>query len=298
MGGWGLVLSHGQADVDEAAATPWGPPLLSTARPLLALRPPVLRRFSCHFLGLPTPRLSREAFSTSPSHVVRLPPARAHRSQPASQPAMCLVKVRQEEDVVVPYRVVQRDRSPRRRESVRRVSRTEIVRESPRPSSSYLAVPAPRPMPIPAPQPVPVFYEPAPQPLPPPPPSVSHRSAHHAAHHVVEVSPRSSVSSASLGRSDYVLRERDYRLREHSPASSSPRYEHFRYVDPAPSDSDYHDRYDRRRSRSRVRERSLSRGRGDHYGSGSHHDYGERVTRERITISERDRDGRRSEYRR
>ena len=223
---------------------------------------------------------------------------------------MCLVKVRQEEDVVVPYRVP-RDRSPRRRESVRRVSRIsqEVVRESPRPSSSYLAVPAPRPMPIPAPQPmpipapqpVPVFFEPPPAPLPPPPPSVSHHSAHY-----VEVSParssRSSLSSSSLDRSEYVVRERQYRRREHSPASSSPRYEHFRYVEPAPSESDHYDRYDRydrRRSTSRPRERSMSRGRGDYYGRGSR-DYGggERVTRERITISERERDGRRGEYRR
>ncbi|KAK7180586.1 hypothetical protein DPSP01_006421 [Paraphaeosphaeria sporulosa] len=209
---------------------------------------------------------------------------------------MCLVKVRQDEDVVVPYRVP-RDRSPRRRESVRRVSRMsqEVVRESPR--SSYLAVPAPRPMPIPAPQPVPVFVEPPPAPLPPPPPSLSHHSAHY-----VEVSParssRSSVSSSSMDRSEYVVRERQYRRREHSPASSSPRYEHFRYVEPPPSDSDHFERYDRRRSRSRPRERSLSRGRGDYYGRGSRDYGGERVTRERITISERERDGRRGEYRR
>jgi hypothetical protein len=218
---------------------------------------------------------------------------------------MCLVKVRQEEDVIVPYRVP-RDRSPRRRESVRRVSRIsqEVVRESPRPSSNYLAIPAPRPMPIPAPQPVPVFVEPPPAPLRPPPPSVSHHSAHY-----VEVSParssRSSVSSSSMDRSEYVVHERQYRRREHSPASSSPRYEHFRYVEPPPSESDHydrhdgHDRHDRRRSRSRPRERSLGGGQGDYYGRGSR-DYGggERVTRERITISERERDGRRGEYRR
>lgn len=207
---------------------------------------------------------------------------------------MCLVKVRQEEDVVVPYRVP-RERSPHRRGSVRRVSRIsreEVVRDSPRPSSSYLAVPAPRPMPIPAPQPVPVFVEPAPA------PSVSHRSAHY-----IEVSParssRSSVCSSSVDGSEYVVRERQYRRREHSPASSSPRYEHFRYVEPAPGDGDYdrYERYDGRRSRSRPRERSPSRGREDYYGRGSR-DYGgaERVTRERITISERDRDGR--QYRR
>lgn len=208
---------------------------------------------------------------------------------------MCLVKVRQDEEVVVPYRVP-RDRSPRRRESVRRVSRIsqEVVRESPR--SSYLAVPAPRVMPIPAPQPVPVFVEPPPAPLPPPPPSVSHHSTHHSAHYV-EVSParssRSSVSSSSMDRSEYVVREREYRRREHSPAHSSPRYEHFRYVEPPPSDSDHYERYDRRRSRSRPRERSVSR---DHYGRGSRDYGGERVTRERITISERERDGR--QYRR
>jgi hypothetical protein len=211
---------------------------------------------------------------------------------------------------VVPYRVA-RDRSPRRRErEVRRVSRVsqEYVRDSPR--TSYVSAPAPRPSypTIPPPQPVPVFVEPPPIHVPvapPPPPSMSHHSAHHSAHYV-EVSParssRSSVSSSDMDRSEYVVRERQYRRREHSPASSSPRYEHFRYVEPAPSESDHydrHDRYDRRRSRSRQRERSMSRGHADFHGRGSR-DYGggERITRERITISERDRDGRRSEYRR
>lgn len=244
----------------------------------------------------PSPTIDRPANHNSIANVSTRAPGAAVSAD------MCLVKVRQEEDVVVPYRVA-RDRSPRRRESVRRVSRIsqEVIRESPRPSSSYVAVPAPRPMPIPAPQPVPVFVEPPPAPLPPPPPSVSHHSAHY-----VEVSPArssiSSVSSSSMGRSEYVVRERQYRRREHSPASSSPRYEHFRYVEPAPGESDHYERYDRfdrRRSRSRPRERSLSRGQGDYYGRGSR-DYGggERVTRERITISERDRDGRRNEYRR
>ncbi|KAF2242740.1 hypothetical protein BU26DRAFT_131985 [Trematosphaeria pertusa] len=203
---------------------------------------------------------------------------------------MCLVKVRQEEDVVVPYRTV-RTRSPphRHSHSTRRISRTEIVHESPRPSRSYVAVPAPKPLPIPAPQPVPVFVEPPPSPFHAPPPPPSHVSSHHGPHYV-EVSPRSSVTSHSPSRSEYVVHEREYRRerRDHSPE----RYEHYRYVEPPPSESDHFDRYERRRSRSRVRERSLSRGRGG-YGP----EYGERVTRERITIV--DDDGRRRrEYRR
>jgi hypothetical protein len=227
--------------------------------------------------------------------------------------AMCLVKVKQEEDVVVPYRVVQRNRSPPRRhshQSTRRVSRTEIVRESPRPSAtyiaresprpsaSYIAVPPPRPIAVPAippPQPVPVFVEQPP--APPPPPPMSHHSAHY-----VEVSPRSSFSSSSASRGDYVVREKEYRreTRRDRSEERSPRYEHFRYVEPAPSESDHYERFDRRRSRSRVRERSASRGAYD-YGRGSRDYHGggerERITRERISIVEGDGRRRRREYR-
>ncbi|PVH96013.1 hypothetical protein DM02DRAFT_617524 [Periconia macrospinosa] len=199
---------------------------------------------------------------------------------------MCLVKVRQEEEVVVPYRrVVRRDPSPRRRshQSIRRISRTEVIHESPRPSASYIAVPAPKPLAIPAPQPAPIFYE---QPAPAPPPIHHHHQPHHQeqrAAHYVEVSPRSSYSSHSPSRaSDYVIHEqREYRRqqrRDYSPEDRSPRYEHFRYVEGPESE-----RYERRRSRSRVRERSLSRGPAD---------YGERVTRERVSVHVGD--GRRS----
>ncbi|KAF1950668.1 hypothetical protein CC80DRAFT_496589 [Byssothecium circinans] len=209
---------------------------------------------------------------------------------------MCLVKVRQEEDVVVPYRVVHRDHSPRRRshQSIRRVSRTEVVHESPRHSASYVAVPSPGPAPlaIPPPQPVPVFYEPPPAPIPPP--SVSHHS-HHSHHggeraHYVEVSPASSVTSHSPSRaSEYVVHEREYRRqrreRDYSPEERSPRYEHFRYVEGPGNESDYggRERYERR-SRSRVRERSVSRGRYD--------EPAERFTRERVSVHVGD--GRRS----
>ncbi|KAF2684759.1 hypothetical protein K458DRAFT_431064 [Lentithecium fluviatile CBS 122367] len=214
---------------------------------------------------------------------------------------MCLVKVKQEEDVVVPYRVVHRSRSPPRRHSrhsTRRISHTEIFRESPRPSASYVAVPAPKPITVPAlppPQPVPVFVEPAP--APPPPPSVSHHSAHY-----VEVSPRSSFTSSSDSRGEYVVREREYRreARRDRSEERSPRYEHFRYVEPAPSESDHYERFDQRRSRSRVRERSVSRG-GYDYGRDSRDYHGggerERVTRERISIVEGDGRRRRREYR-
>ncbi|KAL1654764.1 hypothetical protein SLS61_002513 [Didymella pomorum] len=138
---------------------------------------------------------------------------------------MCLVKVKQEEDVVVPYRVVSRhNHSPPRRRASRhsttRYSR-EVVREShqsPRPSASYVAVPTPQPKPlaIPPPQPVPVFVEPPPAPIhvPAPPPPASHissRHSHHGAPQYVEVSPRSSYSSrsSSPNRSEYVYRERE-----------------------------------------------------------------------------------------
>ncbi|KAH7391764.1 hypothetical protein BKA66DRAFT_568181 [Pyrenochaeta sp. MPI-SDFR-AT-0127] len=205
---------------------------------------------------------------------------------------MCLVKVKQEEDVVVPYRVVQRNRSPspRRRAShtsVRRYSRNEIVRESsPRPSGSYIAVPTPKPLQIPAPQPVPVFVEPPPMPMPVPAPPSHISSHHHHNAHYVEVSPRSSVTSRSSSppRSEYVYREREVRRERAYSPERSPRYEHFRYVEPAPSESDYSDRY-------RRRERSRSRG-GYEDPRGSY-----RETNTRVSIV--DEDGRRRrEYRR
>ncbi|KAF2176671.1 hypothetical protein K469DRAFT_722060 [Zopfia rhizophila CBS 207.26] len=200
---------------------------------------------------------------------------------------MCLVKVRQEEDVVVPYRVV-RTRSPspnRHRRSTHRVSRTEVIRESRPPPSSYVSVPTPKPLAIPAPQPVPVFVQPSPPPPPPP-------ASSHIGHHYVEVSPRSSVTSHSPSRSEYVVHEREYRRerreRDYSP-ESSPRYEHFRYVEPAP-EPDRYERYSRReRSRSRARSRSRDY---DYDPRGSY-----RETRERMVIV--DDDGRRRrEYRR
>lgn len=88
------------------------------------------------------------------------------------------------------------------------------------------------------------------------------------------------------------MREREYRreARRDRSEERSPRYEHFRYVEPAPSESDHYERFDHRRSRSRVRERSVSRG-GYDYGRG------ERVTRERISIVEGDGRRRRREYR-
>lgn len=206
---------------------------------------------------------------------------------------MCLVKVRQDEDVVVPYRVVQRAHSPPRRRashtSVRRYSRNEIVRESsPRLSGSYVAVPTPKPLAIPAPQPIPVFVQPPPSPIHVPvAPPIHH---HHPQAHYVEVSPRSSVTSrsSSPGRSEYVYRERETR-RERAYSPESPRYEHYRYVEPAPTESDYYERY-QRRDRSRSRQRSRSRG-GYDDGRGSF-----RETNTRVTMTEED-GRRRREYR-
>lgn len=197
---------------------------------------------------------------------------------------MCLVKVRQEEDVVVPYRTVVRTRSTSPRRRVSRVSRTSVYRESRPTSSSYVnvvrppsstyVVPTPKPLAIPAPQPVPVFVQPSPPPAPPPPPS----HHHHTTAHYVEVSPRSSRSS-SLSRSDYIRHEREYirerERRDYSP--DSPRYEHYRYVDAPPSESDHYERFTRReRSRSRARSRSRD------YAYEPRDGY--RETRERVTV--------------
>ena len=199
-----------------------------------------------------------------------------------SEGIMCLVKVKQEEEVV-PYRIHQRTRSPPRRRishvrqsrevarhsrDIERYSRTEIVRESsPRPSASYVSMPSPKPLQIPAPQPVPVFVQPPPPPppapMPAPPPPASHVSSHHThSHHggahYVEVSPRSSMSSrsSSPGRSEYVYREREVRRESERYSPENPRYEHYRYVEPASSESDDYDRYQRDRSSQRSRSRA------------------------------------------
>ncbi|KAF2015919.1 hypothetical protein BU24DRAFT_187829 [Aaosphaeria arxii CBS 175.79] len=215
---------------------------------------------------------------------------------------MCLFSVRREEDVVVPVRVARR-RSPspirERRSSHQRVSRTSVIRES-RPQSSSYIVPAPQPqgLRVPDPQPVPVFVqEPQHIPIVAPPPPPSHISSHHSHHHhggahYVEVSPHSSVTSHSPDRSEYITREREYtreRRRDYSP-ESSPRYEHFRYVEGPPVEEDRYERF-QRRERSVSRRRSPSR-EYVHDPRGSY-----RETNTRITIS--DGDGRRTrEYRR
>jgi hypothetical protein len=205
---------------------------------------------------------------------------------------MCLVKVKQEEDHVVPYRVVQQNRhsshrraSRQSRDIERRYSRTEIVHDSPpRPSASYISVPSPKPLQIPAPQPVPMFVQPpppAPMPAPPPPPSHisshhTHAQSHHGGAHYVEVSPRSSMSSrsSSPGRSEYVYREREVRReRERNYSPENPRYEHYRYVEPASSESDQYERYQRQ---DRSRQRSRSRG-----------GYDDRETNTRVSYSRR-----------
>ncbi|EAT88872.1 hypothetical protein HBI25_026180 [Parastagonospora nodorum] len=199
---------------------------------------------------------------------------------------MCLVRVKETEEHVVPYRVVDRHNSRRRtsHQSQRRYSRTEIVhQESPRPSASYVAVPAPKPLPIPAPQPVPVFVQPPPAPIPapaPPPPP----SSHHGAAHYVEVSPRSSISSRSSSppRSEYVYREREIRRER----ETGPQYDHYRYVEPQRSESEVG------YARSRSRQRSMSRG-GYEDPRGSF-----REERTRIVIEdERGGGGRRRDYR-
>ncbi|KAL7774843.1 hypothetical protein CFE70_005758 [Pyrenophora teres f. teres 0-1] len=172
---------------------------------------------------------------------------------------MCLVKVKQEEEVV-PYRIHQRTRSPpRRRISHVRQSR-DIARHS-RDIERYSRTEI-----IPAPQPVPMFVQPPPPPppapMPVPPPPASHVSSHHThSHyggaHYVEVSPRSSMSSrsSSPGRSEYVYREREVRRERERHSPENPRYEHYRYVEPASSESDHYERYQRDRSTQRSRSR-------------------------------------------
>jgi hypothetical protein len=263
------------------------------------LQPPALGRFSfasiillSQFRSLCTPRYTYSCvtcYRSRPSSAGDHPTnhtaiASTHTQLELPVPeiantSMCLVKVKQEEDVVVPYRVVQRerDRSSRRAShtSVRRYSRNEIVRESsPRRSASYVPVPAPAPLAIPAPQPVPVFVQPPPAPVPVPAPP----SHHHSHAHYVEVSPRSSVTSRSSSppRSEYVYREREVRRERAYSPEHSPRYEHFRYVEPAPSSAGDYERFERR-DRSRSRARSRSRGYYDD-PRGSYRETNTRVT--------------------
>ncbi|KAF2090829.1 hypothetical protein K490DRAFT_62156 [Saccharata proteae CBS 121410] len=208
---------------------------------------------------------------------------------------MCLVKVKEETDYDVPYRVssYRRDYSPPRRRAAR-ISRTVIEERVPAVSytrSSRLSIPAPAPapLPIPAPQPVPTFVEPSPPPPPPTaPPSLPHPPSPPQAHYV-EVSPRSSRISSEQSASDYVVREREYRRerREYSPVPNeryepSPKYETFRYINPP------EERYvARERSRSRD-ERSY---RGDPRESA------ERYRSTRITVGQGEGNRRRDYYR-
>lgn len=88
-----------------------------------------------------------------------------------------------------------------------------------------------------------------------------------------------------------MVHEREYRRerRDYSP-ESSPRYEHFRYVDAAPPPSDHGYEQFSRRERSRSRARSRDYAYEEPRGSYSH-------TRERMVVV--DDDGmRRREYRR
>ncbi|KAF2142115.1 uncharacterized protein K452DRAFT_26769 [Aplosporella prunicola CBS 121167] len=171
---------------------------------------------------------------------------------------MCLVKVHEEPDIAVPYRV---HREPPRRRSTR-VSRTYIEEERRRPpsvvshhhhsSQHFARVSNPPALQVPPPQPVPVFVQPPPHsvpvpvppPPPPPPPTAPRVPSPPPSAHYVEVSPRSSYSSSDRGN-EYVLREREVRRErreyEHSPARSSytdyrrsrgPEYETFRYIEP------------------------------------------------------------------
>ncbi|KAF2759417.1 hypothetical protein EJ05DRAFT_475621, partial [Pseudovirgaria hyperparasitica] len=218
---------------------------------------------------------------------------------------MCLVKVRQEEDVVVPYRVA----SPRR--TSRHYSRTQIVEEDhrrpiPSPRTSYhsthvsTVIPSPRPNPIPAPQPVPVFINQPPTP-PPPASSVGRHSTQY-----VHVSPASSVTSHSRTHSDYYVSEHEYRVererhrerdhsrdrsRRRSRSRSSDRYHErpatYRYIDSRP----LHDnRAEFTRTHS-TRSRSRSRGAYDDDRDGRASSYG----REKVVIVD-DNGRRRREY--
>lgn len=246
---------------------------------------------------------------------------------------MCLVKVRTEEDITPPSRIIahRRDLSPVRRTS-RRVSRVSYHEHSasrlshsgrhsgsivhaPRPqSASYVSAPAFEPVPapsykqIPAPQPVPVFVAPPPMPVPAAPPSEHHYHHHHPpAAHYVEVSPRSSISSSDRepSHADYMVHEREReirrersRARDYSPERGD-RYEHFRYVEAEPERGRYED-LDRDRGGYETHVRySRSRSRGPPPGTYGYEgsDQGGYRERERVVVV--DGEGRRRrEYRR
>ncbi|KKY20030.1 hypothetical protein UCDDS831_g05020 [Diplodia seriata] len=208
---------------------------------------------------------------------------------------MCLVKVHEEPDGAVPYRVSTRRRShyssyspPRSA----RLSRTIVDERRPPSAVSHhvertrvTAVDAAPPKAIPPPQPVPVFVKP-PSPPPAPPRAVSPPPAHH----LVEVSPASSRTS--LSESDYIVREREHevhrhRAAEYSPARSSvtdrsPRYETFRYIEPPDEHRNRHQHH------NRSRERSASRDRRSHYADDPRESY--RSTRIEVSSSRRPRE--------
>ncbi|OJD32706.1 uncharacterized protein BKCO1_360008 [Diplodia corticola] len=215
---------------------------------------------------------------------------------------MCLVKVHEEPDGAVPYRVSTRRRShyssyspPRSA----RLSRTIVDDRRPpsavshrveRTSTRLTAVDAAPPKAIPPPQPVPVFVKPPPSP-PPAPPAPPAPASPSPAHHLVEVSPASSRTS--LSESDYIVREHEvhrHRTTEYSPARSSvtdhsPRYETFRYIEPPDEHRHRHPRHD---SWSRSRERSASRDRRSHYDDDPRESY--RSTRIEVSSSRRPRE--------
>ncbi|QDS67483.1 hypothetical protein FKW77_001088 [Venturia effusa] len=131
---------------------------------------------------------------------------------------MCLFTIKEEEDIYVPARRVDRYRREERTyraSSPHRSSSRVIVAAPPPPPAIIPArppsvrVPTPVAKALPPPQPVPVFVEPppapAPAPAPPAPPPPAPPSVHY-----VHVSPRSSVSSD--GHSDYRYERREVKV--------------------------------------------------------------------------------------
>ena len=185
---------------------------------------------------------------------------------------MCLFKVHEEPDIVVPYKVHHRHSSSHHHHHGRHAhAHAHIIDD--RHHSSHLTIPPPEPLSVPPPAPIPaiVAYPPTGEPplsIPPPAPSVHshHGSHHHHGHghghhdrvHYVEVSPsrgRSSSSSSSSSDGRYVYHREVHRDRvlDPPPPRLTDEYETYRYVQ-APEVS-----YRTRGSRSRSRSRSASR---------------------------------------
>ncbi|KAF1344049.1 hypothetical protein BDV97DRAFT_73273 [Delphinella strobiligena] len=219
---------------------------------------------------------------------------------------MCFVKVKdEEEDYSVPARVVRRERRTSPPPTRRPTRASYVAPQQPSVERTYI-IQAPPPPP-------PLVVEPPPPPSPPP-ASVAAQEPPRTQAHYVEVLPGSESDSSSedarsrttsksrrtKARSEYRLREREYRRETGlNPPPTDDQYNHYRYVR-APPEREANDRggYGRELGRDRSRDRRTSLGAKTSFVEDPRASRGSyRRERERVVIV--DNDGRQTrEYRR